>query len=145
VSDAGAPGRWTLRRGCTVLALALAAAAVSDGLAARQNAAWLRLIWVKGQYEARPLVEKWNSFLCICVIGNPERVVKLLGWGLSTALLADRMAYELHFDIDSYAGTELTAFHGDLEEVAHLKYDVINIAHYLRPDSWVIVVGIGGG
>ena len=142
---AAARGRRTLPRGCTVLALALTAAAVSDGVAARQNAAWLRLIWVKGQYEARPLVEKWNSFSRIRVIGNPERVVKPSGWGLSSTLPADRTAHELHLDIDSYAGTELTAFHGDPEEVVHLKYDVTNIAHYLRPGSRVIVVGTGGG
>jgi hypothetical protein len=29
--------------------------------------------------------------------------------------------------------------------VDHLKYDVTNVAHYLRPDSRVIVVGTGGG
>jgi hypothetical protein len=142
---AGAGGRRMLTRGCTVLALALGAAAISDGLAARQNAAWLRLMWVKGQYEARPLVEKWNSFSRIRVIGDPERAIKPSGWGLSTALPANRTAHELHLDIDSYAGTELTAFRGDPEEVAHLKYDVTNIAHYVRPDSGVIVVGTGGG
>ena len=144
-AHAAAPGRRILVRGCTLLALALTAAAISDGRAARQNAAWLRLIWVKGQYEARPIVEKWNSFSRIRVIGDPGRAAKPSGWGLSTTLPADRRAHELHLDIDSYAGTELTAFHGDPEEVAHLKYDVTNVAHYLRPDSRVIVVGTGGG
>ena len=138
-------GHRALTRGCSVLALALTVAAVSHGVAARHNAAWLRLMWVKGQYEARPLVEKWNSFSRIRVIGNPERAVRPSGWGLSSTLPAGRTAYELHLDIDSYAGTELTAFHGDPEEVAHLKYDVTNVVHYLRPDSRVIVVGTGGG
>ena len=134
-----------LIRGCAVLSLLLIAVAISHGVAARHNAAWLRLMWVKGQYEARPLVEKWNSFSRIRVIGNPERTVRPSGWGLSSTLPAERTARELHLDIDSYAGTELTAFHGDPEEVAHLKYDVTNVAHYLRPDSRVIVVGTGGG
>ena len=138
-------GRRTLPRGCAVLALVLTAVAISHGVSARHNAGWLRLMWVKGQYEARPLVEKWNSFSRIRVIGNPERTVRPSGWGLSSTLPADRTARELHLDIDSYAGTELTAFHGDPEEVAHLKYDVTNVAHYLRPDSRVIVVGTGGG
>ena len=97
------------------------------------------------QYEARPLIEKWNPFSRIRVIGNSERTVRPSGWGLSSTLPAERTARELHLDIDSYAGTELTAFHGDPEAVAHLKYDVTNVAHYLRPDSRVIVVGTGGG
>jgi hypothetical protein len=146
-SESGAAGREGrgLLRGCAVLSLVLAAAAISHGVAARHNAAWLRLMWVKGQYEARPLVEKWNSFSRIRVIGNPERAVRPSGWGLSSTLPPERTAHELHLDIDSYAGTELTAFHGDPGEVAHLKYDVTNVVHYLRPDSRVVVVGTGGG
>ena len=140
-SDSGG----ALIRGCAVLALLLTIVAISHGMAARHNAAWLRLMWVKGQYEARPLIEKWNSFSRIRVIGNPERTVRPSGWGLSSTLPSERTARELHLDIDSYAGTELTAFHGDPDEVAHLKYDVTNVAHYLRPDSRVIVVGTGGG
>jgi hypothetical protein len=102
-------------------------------------------VWVKGQYEARPIVEKWNSFSRVRVVGDPGKVVKPSGWGLSVALPADRRARELHLDIDSYAGTELTAFHGDPSEVEHLKYDVTNVVHYLRPGSRVVVVGTGGG
>jgi spermidine synthase len=79
------------------------------------------------------------------VIGDPDRPIKPSGWGLSSTLPPDRRVRELHLDIDSYAGTELTAFHGDPSEVEHLKYDVTNVVHYLRPDSRVIVVGTGGG
>ncbi len=127
------------------LSVLLIALTLAHAAAARHNAAWMRLVWVKGQYEARPLVERWNSFSRIRVIGNPERLVKPSGWGLSTALPADRTARELHLDIDSYAGTELTAYKGDPADVEHLKYDVTNIVHYLRPASRVIVVGTGGG
>ena len=48
--------------------------------------AWLRLVWVKGQYEARPLVESWNSFSRIRVIGDPAKPCRPSGWGLSTTL-----------------------------------------------------------
>jgi hypothetical protein len=137
--------RASLVRGCAALAVLFIAAAVAHGSAARQGEAWLRLVWVKGQYEARPLVEKWNSFSRIRIIGNPERAIKPSGWGLSSTLPPELTARELHLDIDSYAGTELTAFTGDPAEVAHLKYDVTNMAHYLRPGSRVIVVGTGGG
>jgi hypothetical protein len=135
----------SLLRWCATLALVLVGVAIAHGVAVRHNAGWIRLIWVKGQYEARPLVERWNSFSRIRVIGNPDRAIKPSGWGLSRAMPADRTAHELHLDIDSYAGTELTEYHGDPDSVAHLKYDVTNVGHYLRPESRVIVVGTGGG
>ena len=134
-----------LRRACSMLALSMIAVAMGNGLAARRNAGWLRLMWVKGQYESRPLVERWNSFSRIRVIGDPNRLIRPSGWGLSRTLPADKRARELHLDIDSYAGTELTAYNGDPESVSHLKYDVTNVAHYLRPNSRVVVVGTGGG
>jgi hypothetical protein len=141
----GAPGRAWFVQSSAVLAALFIAVTAAHGIAARDGRAWLRLIWVKGQYEPRPLVEKWNSFSRIRVIGNPERAGRPSGWGFSRTLPPDLTARELHLDIDSYAGTELTQFRGDPAEIAHLKYDVTNVAHYLRPDSRVIVVGTGGG
>lgn len=138
-------GTARVRRACASLACLLIVAAAAHGAAARNNAAWLRLVWVKGQYEARPLVEKWNSFSRVRVIGDGDKYVRPSGWGLSAMLPASRTARELHLDIDSYAGTELTRYSGNTAEVEHLKYDVTNVAHYLRPDSRVIVVGTGGG
>ncbi len=99
----------------------------------------------KGSTEARPLIEKWNSFSRVRVVGNPDKYIRPSGWGLSATLPADRTARELHLDIDSYAGTELTRFDGDTSKVDHLKYDVTNVAHYLRPQARVLVVGTGGG
>ncbi len=141
----GLTANGRLRRVCTTLAVLLIVATAANGVAARRNAGWLRLMWVKGQYEARPLVERWNSFSRIRVIGDQNRVVKPSGWGLSATLPADKRAREMHLDIDSYAGTELTAYNGDPETVSHLRYDVTNVAHYLRPNSRVVVVGTGGG
>ena len=125
--------RGRLQLGCAGLAVLLTVVAGAHAAAARQNASWLRLVWVKGQYEPRPLVESWNSFSRIRVIGDPDKWVKPSGWGLSTTLPADRRAHELHLDIDSYAGTELTRFSGNPADVEHLRYDVTNVVHYLRP------------
>jgi hypothetical protein len=143
--DAATPIPAGVRRLCAGVALLLIAAASAHAIAARHNAAWLRLVWVKGQYEGRPLVEKWNSFSRVRVIGDGEKYVRPSGWGLSSTLPKDRSARELHLDIDSYAGTELTRFGGDPADVEHLRYDVTNVAHYVRPSSRVIVVGTGGG
>ena len=76
---------------------------------------------------------------------SPCRAIKPSGWGFSTTLPPSLTARELHLDIDSYAGTELTAFDGNPATVEHLKYDVTNVVHYLRPSSDVVVVGTGGG
>jgi hypothetical protein len=138
-------GSARLTRVCAVITLLFAVFASAQTMAARQNAPWLRLVWVKGQFEPRPLVEKWNSFSRVRVTGNPDRPVRPSGWGLSPTYPANRATRELHLDIDSYAGTELTRFAGDPASVEHLKYDVTNVAHYLRPRSRVLVVGTGGG
>ena len=64
--------RGRLRLCAPALAVVLTVVAGAHAAAARHNASWLRLVWVKGQYEARPLVERWNSFSRIRVIGNPD-------------------------------------------------------------------------
>jgi hypothetical protein len=134
-----------IRRLCLLVTLTLAAFAVVHTYAVRHDSAWLRLVWVKGRYEPRPIVERWNPFSRIRVIGDPAREIKPSGWGFSATLPPALTARELHLDIDSYAGTELTAFDGNTATVEHLKYDVTNVVHYLRPSSDVVVVGAGGG
>jgi hypothetical protein len=139
------PEDQTLRRISLSITLFFAAFAVAHTHAVRHDSAWLRLVWVKGRYEAPPIVERWNPFSRIRVIGDPAREIKPSGWGFSTTLPQELKARELHLDIDSYAGTELTAFDGNPAAVEHLKYDVTNVVHYLRPSSDVVVVGTGGG
>jgi hypothetical protein len=139
------PEEQPLRRICVSITLLFAAFAVVHTYAVRHDSAWLRLVWVKGRYEPRPIVERWNPFSRIRVIGDPARAIRPSGWGFSAALPPALTARELHLDIDSYAGTELTAFDGDTATVEHLKYDVTNVVHYLRPSSEVVVVGTGGG
>jgi hypothetical protein len=134
-----------LRAGCAVAGIVLGVFSAGHTYAVWRDSAWLRLVWVKGQYEAPPLVERWNPFSRIRVIGDGTRAIRPSGWGFSTTLPAELTARELHLDIDSYAGTELTAYNGDPATVQHLKYDVTNIVHYVRPSSRVVVVGTGGG
>jgi spermidine synthase len=47
--------------------------------------------------------------------------------------------------IDSTAATPITSYSGDVSNLEHLKYDIVNAAHYLRRKSDVLVVGVGGG
>jgi len=136
-------GRARLVQAAGWTAAALAGLAVTQAIAARQQAPLLRLKSVKGVVEDRPLYETWNSFSRIRVrpapTGNP------LGWGMSTVYRAARPVHQLILDIDGGASTVMTGFHGDTGEVEHLRHDVTSLVHHLRPGARVLAIGAGGG
>ena len=120
-----------------------------NAVMAIQQTPIIRLIWVKGILEGKedyiPIYEKWNSYSRIAVYGDPTKPVKPFGWGLSSAYTSDRKILELFMNIDANAGTPITGYHGKLENLEYLKYDITNIAHYIKQDAKVLVVGTGGG
>ncbi|MDP8207591.1 MAG: hypothetical protein P9L92_13070 [Candidatus Electryonea clarkiae] len=118
--------------------------AINSGLAAKQKSL-LRLIWVKGVLEVPPIYENWNSFSRINVNVNSLARSKPLGWGMSPTCPPNLRVRELDLIIDATAATPMTNFEGDLESLTHLKYDITNLAHYIREDSDVLIVGSGGG
>jgi len=105
----------------------------------------LKLKWVKGGEEPPAIFEKWNSFSRIEITGDPNRLERPFGWGFSPTFKPEAGVRQLHLNIDAAAYTPIPAFDGDTSKLTYLKYDITNIAHYLRPDSRVLVVGIGGG
>ena len=135
----------SLLRACAAVTLVLAGFSVWHTYMVRRDSPWLRLIWVKGGYEKPPIAERWNSFSRIRVFGDPNRLISPSGWGMSRTIPPALRTRELHMDIDSNAGTEVTKWDGNPAALEHLKYDVTNIAHYIRPQSHVLVVGTGGG
>jgi hypothetical protein len=140
-------GGWHARR---MLAAALALEAlllvwVSYGTwRAWQGYPLVRLWYVKGTSPGNPLYEKWNSFSRLAVSGwaLPEAP---FGWGMSTTLDPQTRVRQLGMNIDGAAATVLTNFDGDPTTLDFLKYDVVNLAHHLRPSARVLVVGVGGG
>ena len=103
----------------------------------------MRIFWVRGQQESPPPYERWNSFSRVIVKPYTNRP---FGWGLSSVYLQKkRTVHQKLLVIDSSAGTVLTRFNGDLDQVEHLKWDVTNLAHYLRGDASVAIIGAGGG
>ncbi len=91
------------------------------------------------------IYEKWNHFSRVTVsrapLGPPP-----FGWGLSAKFKAQRAPQqELALFIDSIAATPITNYPADDANLQFLKYDIINAAHYLRPESNVLVIGAGGG
>jgi hypothetical protein len=138
-------GSTTLRRVALVSSLSLLALVGVNAVKAANQSPLLRLKWAKFEVENRPLYEKWNSFSRIQVLGDSLHPSAPDGWGLSTVLPPDWKVRQLAMHIDVTAGTVLTAFDGDLSKVGYLKYDVTNVAHYLRPNADMLVVGTGGG
>jgi len=133
--------RW-LRRGLVVAAVLLSWGGVNARLVAKSSPLALRLVWVKGRIEDRPLWERWNSFSRVAVWPWTDRA---FGWGLSDKWPEERRVDQLLLNIDASAATVFTRYTGKPSEIEHLGYDVSNVAHHLRPDSRVLTVGVGGG
>lgn len=140
-----ARARRRLRQITVAIALLLAAFAALHTMLVREQSPLLRLQWVKGRAEPRPLYEKWNSFSRLTVYGDPTRASAPAGWGLSAAFRPERGVRQLSLFLDASAGTVLTGYDGNPADLEHLKYDVTNLVHYVRRGARVLVIGVGGG
>jgi len=138
-------GHARLIRVAAVSSLLLACFSAGHTILVKKQTPLLRLMWVKYRPERRSLHEAWNSFSRVTVSGDQNAQQTPFGWGLSPALPAHLRARQLWFKIDVAAGTVLTGFDGDLDRLEHLKYDITNLVHAIRPDASVLVVGAGGG
>ncbi len=129
--------------------LLISIVAGTNTVMAGDESQFIRLIWVKGILESDkdyiPLYQKWNSYSRIAVYGNPAVPGKPFGWGLSSTLPSNTKSLSLMLNIDENAGTPITYFNGNVKGLYYLKYDIINLAHYIRQDANVLVVGAGGG
>jgi hypothetical protein len=105
----------------------------------------LRLVSVKGAPESPALYEKWTSFSRIRVEGAPGHARTPFGWGFSPYYAPSALVQELDITIDAASGTVLTRFDGDARKLEYLEHDVTNLAHHLRPEARVLVIGVGGG
>ncbi len=139
--DAG--GR-RLVAGTLAVSLLVGAFAAFNALRADDGRAPVAIVWTKEIRDARHLSEEWNSFSRVTVDGDPSLLQTPFGWGLSPTTPDTRLA-QLDIALDSIAGTTLTQFDGDLLGTDFLRYDVTNLAHHLRRDADVLVVGVGGG
>lgn len=140
-----AAGERRLRTTAVILALGLGAFAAAHTALVWRQFAVLRILYIRGSFEGRPLFEKWNSYSRVRVNGDPAVATPPYGWGLSEKYPEDRLVRQLQMDIDISAGTVMTKYDGDLSALDHLKYDVTNIGYTIRPGADVLVVGAGGG
>lgn len=124
--------------------LLLGSFAVVNTILVNQQSPLLRLMWVKGKFESAPIYEKWNSFSRITV--SPDKdPAHPFGWGFSPVVPLNDQIEELALKIDASAATVLTKFDGNFNKIEYLKYDITNLAHYIRKDAKVLAIGSGGG
>jgi hypothetical protein len=104
----------------------------------------LKLSVVKDRIEtSRPgSFVRWNSFSRVNV--GPSDNGQPFLWGGSPATPMTSIDYR-YMDIDGLAGTPMYRFDGDLTKLSFLKYDITNLAYYLRNQGRAAVIGVGGG
>lgn len=134
-----------LRRAGIAWVACCASFALVHAILVHEQMPLLRLWWVKGTFDPPHLYEQWNAFSRIVVDGDSSTGKRPFGWGISPRWPSHRVVRELRLTIDGAATTVLTQFDGDLEKVEHLKFDLPNLVHYIRPNSRVLVIGVGGG
>lgn len=138
-------GAAVLRKSSPAYALLLAACLVTllNGLEPF-GISGIRPYFVKGNVESTDQViyEKWNSFSRVHVgrqyIAGPQF------WGGSPNAPKEDAIHQHAMNIDGAAGTYIRRFLS-LKDIEHLRYDVTNLAYYLRPAGGACVIGVGGG
>ena len=148
-----ASGSKKLTRAALLCGVIFGSFAIAHTVLSAKQAPLLRLTWIKDRPHKRPrarkggpIYEKWNPLSYIQVYGDPSAQRIPAGWGLSpTYPHEERRVGQLLMLIDASAGTFLTRFDGNLNDLEHLKYDVTNVAHYMRNDAKVLAIGTGGG
>jgi hypothetical protein len=116
------------------------------GLAAYVNSlspALIRPLVVKRNIEPASSfdIEKWNSFSRIAVYPVDRTGPQL--WGASP-ITPETIIKQRLLNIDGDAATAMREFRSDAD-IEHLRYDVVNVGHYLRPHGPACIIGVGGG
>ena len=87
--------------------------------------------------------EKWNYFSRISTYGRMTGAPTL--WGPSPMLPKEAVTEEILLTIDGLAGTNMFRFDGDISKVDFLKYDLTNLAYFIRNNGRSAVIGVGSG
>ena len=85
---------------------------------------------------------RWNSFSRISVGPSNSGSPKM--WGPSSET-PPSVIEQREMAIDGSAGTAMYRFDGDFGKLEFLKYDVTNLAYYIRHAGRAAVIGVGGG
>src|SRR5215472_10181706 len=85
---------------------------------------------------------RWNSFSRVNV--GPSAPGIPFMWGPSSET-PPSVIEQRSMAIDGSAGTDMYRFDGDFGEFEFLKYDITNLAYYIRHVGRAAVIGVGGG
>jgi hypothetical protein len=100
-------------------------------------------VLVKDTFEGTlPAAQGWNSFSRVRAGGRATETPHM--WGPSPKMPATETT-EMGLNIDGNASTALYQFDGDLSKVDFLRYDVTNLAYWIRNRGRSAVIGVGGG
>lgn len=130
---------------CTVAVVLIGGIALGNAVLQRRGEAFVGVEYAKGADDVDFRFEKWNNFSRITVDGDPDELTTPAGWGMSPELPVDAQVNQLIMRIDNAAATPLTRYNGDPDVTDFLRYDITNLAHNLRADADILVVGVGGG
>ena len=108
---------------------------------------WLFVRYTKSYDESdMPLIhEQWGPMARLSVFETHwARDGGAYGWGMSERY--DGPVFdELWVEQDAAAGTPITRYDGDPQELVHLPFDVTSIAYRLLDEPKVAALGVGGG
>lgn len=91
-----------------------------------------------------PIYTKWNTFSRIAVYEKGIQFPQM--WGPSPTFDPKAWLIEQRLmNIDGDAVTVAYRWKGDVADAAFLRYDVVNLAHYLPGHQRAAVIGVGGG
>jgi hypothetical protein len=119
--------------------------AAGNAIAADHNNAFLRVYWSKGAPESSAQYERWGAISRIRIGQFGSGLSPPYGWGYSPTLDPNIRRDQLILSIDSTAISYITRWDGNPASVDYLRYDLVNLPHYLREDARVFIVGVGGG
>jgi spermidine synthase len=108
--------------------------------------------FIKGAPVDMDIIEtdRWNSFSRISI--SKEMTFYPMLWGAYFPFIKDQMLPQRVMQIDGGAGTTMRRFHSN-DDIDHLKYDVTNIAYFLRSPNEqpekstqqkAAIIGVGG-
>ena len=115
------------------------------GLANGMTHHGIQPLLVKGEVESRRdelRYERWNSFSRVTAAAPGSGIPSL--WGPS-ARLPNRPVEQITMNIDGLAGSTMFRFDGSVNGADFLRFDVTNLAYFLRHSGRAAIIGVGSG
>lgn len=102
--------------------------------------------YVKHQTDFYSEVETWNSFSRVSAFQSDKNAAETLLFEMKPGTYPDD-AYppSKMLDIDGAAYTPMMGYNGDVSSIQFLRESVLYVAHSVRPNADVLVIGVGGG